>query len=75
MIKRREKALKNKYVTFFVGKGIKFKNKNYLSKTELIPAPRRSHVHFHGAGIVLDLEQVKMMEINGIRYTMQEYQV
>lgn len=62
-------------VTFFVGQEIKFKSKHHISNMEAMPTNKGSYVHFDDARIVLDLSQVKTMEINSIRYKMLAYQV
>ena len=67
---------RHKYkVTFTVGKGVKFSSRQHISTMEALPTPKGCYVHFEDAGIVLDLEQVKEMEINGIRYKMLPYLV
>lgn len=62
-------------VTFFVGQEIKFKSKHHISKMGAMPTNKGSYVHFDDAGILLDLSQIKTIEIDSIRYKMLAYQV
>ena len=62
-------------VTFALGQGIKFESKHHISTMEVMPLPMGSYLNFEDAGIVLDLAQVKKMEIDGVEYKLRAYKI
>lgn len=61
--------------TLLFGFGHEFKSKHHLSKMEVMTVPNASYVHFEDAGVVLDLNQVKKMEIDGVNYNLKAYKI
>ena len=62
-------------ITFALGQGVKFESKHHISTMEVMLLPRASYVNFEDAGIVLDLAQVKKMEIDGVEYKLMAYKI
>ena len=63
-------------VTFLVGFPVmQFESKHHISTMQSMPTPKGTYIHFEDAGIVLELSQVKEMEIDGVKHKMKAYKV
>ena len=61
--------------TLAIGLVYEFESKHHISNMEVMAVPNASYVHFKDSGVVLDLAQVKKMEIDGVEYKMKAYQI
>lgn len=67
---------RHKYkATLAFGLSYEFESKHHISDMEVMAIPNASYIRFDDAGVVLDLTQVKKMDIDGIEYKMKAYLV
>ena len=65
---------RHKYkVTFTAGLSYEFESQYHISNMNAMPTPKGSYVHFSDCGVLLDLGQLKKIEIDGIEYKMLPY--